>query len=119
MKSDTKMFGYALAFITSVALLVLVVLFAANSIMQSKTVQPVNTWGPTAEFDTFDKLESGQDRWSLHGTDLDLGDPNATYYVLVDHKYGTEYLYVVSGGTTSVCPILTSDGVVETVSEAG
>ena len=119
MKSDTKMFGWAVAFVTSVALLVLVVLFAANSIMQSKQVQPVNTWGPTAEFDTFDKLESGQDRWSLHETDVDLGDPNATYYVLVDHKYGTEYLYVVSGGTTSVCPILTSDGVAETVAEVG
>lgn len=119
MKSDTRMFGWFIAFITSVALLVLVVLFAANSIMQSKQVQPANAWGPTAEFDTFDKLESGQDRWSLHGTDLDLGDPNATYYVLVDHKYGTEYLYVVSGGTTSVCPLLTNDGTVETISEFG
>ena len=119
MKSDTKMFGYALAFITSVALLVLVVLFAANSSMQSKQVQPVNTWGPTAEFDNFDKLESGQDRWSLHETNVDLGDPNTTYYVLVDHKYGTQYLYVVSGGTTSVCPIVTDDGTAETVSEVG
>lgn len=119
MKSDTKMFGYALAFITSVALLVLVVLFAANSSMQSKQVQPVNTWGPTAEFDNFDKLESGQDRWSLHETNVDLGDPNTTYYVLVDHKYGTQYLYVVSGGTTSVCSIVTDDETAETVSEVG
>lgn len=119
MKVGTKTYGWIVAFLVSIALLVLVVLFAANSIMQGKEVQPVNTWGLTAEFESFDKLESGQDRWSLHKTNLDLGDPNATYYVLVDHKYGTEYLYVVSGSSTSVCPLMDVYGFPVTLSEVG
>lgn len=82
-------------------------------------VNEVNSWGPTAEFDSFSNLESGQDRWSLHKVDMDVGDSKSSYYVLVDHSTGIQYLYTVTDYSTSVCPLLNSDGTPQKISEAG
>lgn len=64
-------------------------------------------WPDSAEFST---LETGQGRFSEHGTNLDHWE------VLVDHRTGAQYLYRYEYGIT---PLLDSDGSPLLVLEAG
>ena len=66
-----------------------------------------STWPESAEFST---LETGQDRFSTHGT-------NIVYWrVIVDHSTGVQYLYARDVG---LCPLLDADGTPLLVAEAG
>lgn len=64
-------------------------------------------WPESAEFST---LETGQGRFSAHGTNLDYWE------VVVDHRTGAQYLYRYKYGIT---PLLDSDGSPLLVLEAG
>ena len=66
-----------------------------------------STWPESAEFST---LESGQERFSAHETNLDY------WYVIVDHSTGVQYLYRYKYGLT---PLLDADGTPLLVAEAG
>ena len=65
------------------------------------------SWPESAEFST---LDTGQDRFSVHGTNLDH------WYVIVDHRTGAQYLYRYEYGIT---PLLDTDGTPLLVAEAG
>ncbi len=64
-------------------------------------------WPDSAEFST---LETGQGRFSAHGTNL------AYWEVIVDHSTGAQYLYRYKYGIT---PLLDADGTPLLVLEAG
>ena len=66
-----------------------------------------STWPESTEFST---LESGQERFSAHGTNL------ACWEVIVDHSTGVQYLYRYKHG---LCPLLDADGTPLLVAEAG
>ena len=66
-----------------------------------------STWPESAEFS---ELETGQDRFSAHGTNL------GHWYVVVDHRTGAQYLYRDNYGVT---PLLDVDGTPLLVAEAG
>lgn len=70
--------------------------------------EPESTWPESAEFST---LETGQDRFSLHDTNLDK------WRVLVDHETGVQY--IVGNTVHTVCPLLDADGTPLLVAEAG
>lgn len=70
--------------------------------------EPGSTWPESTEFST---LETGQDRFSLHGTNLDK------WRVLVDHETGVQY--IVGNAAHTVCPLLDADGSPLLVAEAG
>lgn len=57
-----------------------------------------STWPESAEFST---LGTGQERFSVHNTNLDY------WMVLVDHETGNQYLYRYKYG---LCPLLDVDG---------
>lgn len=65
------------------------------------------TWPESAEFST---LETGQERFSTHGTNLEYWD------VIVDHRTGVQYLYRYKYGIT---PLLDANGAPLRVLEAG
>lgn len=65
-----------------------------------------STWPEIMEFS---ELETGQDRFSLHDTNLD------GWRVLVDHSTGAQYVVAGEG----VCPLLDADGTPLLVAEAG
>ena len=67
-----------------------------------------STWPESTEFS---ELETGQDRFSLHGTNLDK------WRVLVDHETGVQY--IVGNTVHTVCPLLDTDGTPLLVLEAG
>lgn len=67
-----------------------------------------STWPESAEFST---LETGQDRFLLHDTNLD------GWRVLVDHETGVQY--IVGNTAHTVCPLLEADGSPLLVAEAG
>ena len=64
-------------------------------------------WPESAEFST---LETGQERFSTHDTNL------AYWEVVVDHETGAQYLYRYRYG---LCPLLDADGSPLLVAEAG
>ena len=66
-----------------------------------------STWPESAEFST---LETGQDRFSRHDTNLN------GWSVLVDHETGAQYLCRYKYG---LCPLLDADGSPLLVAEAG
>ena len=65
-----------------------------------------NTWAASAEFY---QLESGQDRFSEHATNI------GGTYVIVDHDTGIQYLSNENGMTV----LLEEDGTPKRVTEAG
>ena len=67
-----------------------------------------STWPESTEFS---ELETGQDRFSTHDTNLD------TWRVLVDHETGVQY--IVGNTVHTVCPLLDVDGTPLLVAEAG
>ena len=66
-----------------------------------------STW---PESDEFEHIETGADRFSAHGTNLDY------WYVVVDHRTGAQYLCSYRYGVT---PLLDVDGTPLLVLEAG
>ena len=72
------------------------------------TVEQGSTWPESAEFST---LETGQDRFSRHDTNLN------GWSVLVDHETGVQY--IVGNTDHTVCPLLDADGTPLLVAEAG
>ena len=66
------------------------------------------SWGSSAEFST---LPSGQERFSVHDTNL------AGWSVVVDHRSGVQYL--VNDVKDAACPLLSADGSPMLVDEAG
>lgn len=71
------------------------------------SVEQGSTWPESTEFS---ELETGQGRFSSHGTNLDY------WYVVVDHETGAQYLYRYKYGVT---PLLDADGSPLLVAEAG
>ena len=69
--------------------------------------EPESTWPESTEFST---LETGQDRFSAHDTNLKY------WRILVDHRTGAQYLYRYKYGVT---PLLDADGTPLLVAEAG
>lgn len=75
--------------------------------MAGCSTRDASTWPESAEFST---LETGQDRFSAHGT-------NIVYWrVIVDHQTGVQYLYRDKCGVT---PLLDADGSPLLVAETG
>ena len=70
-------------------------------------VEQGSTW---PESDEFEHIETGADRFSVHGTNLNY------WYVVVDHRTGAQYLYRYEYGVT---PLLDVDGTPLLVLEAG
>lgn len=66
-----------------------------------------STWPESVEFST---LASGQDRFSVHDTNV------VRLQVIVDHQTGVEYILRENYG---MCPLLNADGTPLRVSEAG
>ena len=66
-----------------------------------------STW---PESDEFAHIETGADRFSVHGTNLNY------WYVVVDHSTGVQYLCRYKHGIT---PLLDADGTPLLVLEAG
>lgn len=85
-----------------VAVLVMIVVMGIASLA---TREPVSTWGESAEFS---QLMTGQERFSMHDTNLD------GWRVLVDHQTGVQYLVTATG----TCPLLGADGTPLLVAEA-
>ena len=75
---------------------------------ESAEVEQGSTWPESTEFS---ELETGQDRFSTHDTNLD------TWRVLVDHETGVQY--IVGNTVHTVCPLLDVDGTPLLVAEAG
>ena len=71
-------------------------------------VEQGSTWPESTEFS---ELETGQDRFSLHDTNLNK------WRVLVDHETGVQY--IVGNTAHTVCPLLDTDGSPLLVAEAG
>lgn len=92
------------------AVVTAVVALAAAAIMvlslTSCDAKQEYAWPESTEFST---LETGQDRFSVHDTNL------YSWMVIVDHQTGVEYLYRYKYGMT---PLLDADGSPLRVAEA-
>ena len=89
------------------ACLVVWAVVMALALAGCSTVEQGSTW---PESDEFEHIETGADRFSTHGTNLDH------WYVVVDHRTGAQYLYRFKYGIT---PLLDADGTPLLVLEAG
>ena len=92
----------------SYACLVAWAVVMALALAGCSTVEQGSTWPESTEFS---ELETGQDRFSTHDTNLD------TWRVLVDHETGVQY--IVGNTVHTVCPLLDVDGTPLLVAEAG
>jgi hypothetical protein len=92
-----------LLLIFAIALVIIVGLLAWNNHMPDD--EPENTWAASAEFY---QLESGQDRFSEHSTNI------WDTIVIVDHDTGIQYLSNENGMTV----LLEEDGTPKRVAEA-
>lgn len=70
--------------------------------------EPGSTWPESTEFF---ELETGQDRFSAHDTNLD------GWRILVDRQTGVQY--IVGNTVHTVCPLLDVDGTPLLVAEVG
>lgn len=86
---------------------VLVLALALLDMAGCSAKAPEPTWSESTEFS---ELETGQDRFSAHGTNL------AYWEVIVDHRTGAQYLYAAN---TGLCPLLDADGTPLLVAGAG
>lgn len=94
--------------LTAAALVILLAVAALGGCVKV-TARPVveeSTWPESAEFST---IETGADRFSEHGTNLE------GVVVLVDHVTGVQYAMSAGG----LCPLLDVDGTPLLVAEAG
>ena len=75
--------------------------------------EPPSTWPESAEFS---QLYTGQDRFSVHKTNIQDGD--FSLYVVVDHSNGTEYLMWKGYNKGGICQMMDTDGTASVVLEA-
>lgn len=101
MKKSTTTFLLMVLGITMILVVVLVV------VMDVRDSTDESTWPESMEFS---KLESGQDRFSVHDTNV------SDFKIIVDHQTGIEYLYGHDNGMT---PLLGVQGEPLRVFEAG
>lgn len=100
-------FTEALGAVIALAVTIAACAIAIVSLCGCTAVEPESTWPESMEFS---ELETGQGRFSAHGTNLDH------WYVVVDHETGAQYLYRYQYGVT---PLLDADGTPLLVAEAG
>ena len=104
-RNFVKFVAFVLSLCAAGAVALALVLALAS--MAGCSTGDASTWPESTELST---LESGQDRFSAHGTNLD------GWSVLVDHETGVQYLYRYKCG---LCPLLDADGTPLRVLEAG
>lgn len=75
--------------------------------------EPPSTWPESAEFS---QLYTGQDRFSIHKTNIQ--DIKYKLYVIVDHENGTEYLMWQGFNKGGICQMMDTDGTASVVLEA-
>lgn len=75
--------------------------------------EPPSTWPESAEFS---QLYTGQDRFSVHKTNIQ--DIDFCLYVVVDHSNGTEYLMWKGYNKGGICQMMDTDGTASVVLEA-
>lgn len=75
--------------------------------------EPPSTWPESAEFS---QLYTGQDRFSVHKTNIQDGD--FSLYVVVDHSNGTEYLMWKGYNKGGICQMMDTDGTASVVMES-
>lgn len=85
MKKSTTTFLLMVLGITMILVVVLVV------VMDVHDSTDESTWPESMEFS---QLESGQDRFSVHDTNV------SDFKIIVDHQTGVEYLYGHDNGMT-------------------
>ena len=100
-------FTEALGAVIVLAVAIAACAIALVSLCGCSAVEPESTWPESTEFS---ELETGQDRFSEHGTNL------AYWEVVVDHSTGVQYLCRYKHGIT---PLLDADGTPLRVLEAG
>lgn len=97
-----------------IAVIVLLIISVISlSIGFSNSTLATSTWPESAEFY---QLYTGQDRFSVHETNIQ--NVGCKLYVIVDHSNGTEYLMwegIYQGG---ICQMMDVDGTASVVSEA-
>ena len=76
--------------------------------------EELSTWPESMEFS---QLETGQDRFSIHKTNID--GLSTKLYVIVDHRSGTEYLMWKGTGEGGICQMTDAQGEPSLVLEAG
>ena len=72
-----------------------------------------STWPESAEFS---QLYTGQDRFSVHKTNIQ--DIDFSLYVVVDHSNGTDYLMWKGYNKGGICQMMDTDGTASVVLEA-
>lgn len=72
-----------------------------------------STWPESAEFY---QLYTGQDRFSVHETNIQ--NVGCKLYVIVDHSNGTEYLMWQGYNMGGICQMMDTDGTASVVLEA-
>lgn len=92
--------------LTAAALVFLLAIATLDSCIRLEPAIEESTWPESAEFST---IETGADRFSEHGTNLE------GVVVLVDHETGVQYAMSAGG----LCPLLDVDGTPLLVLEAG
>lgn len=100
-------FSDVFAVIVAIFTAIIVILSFVGCDVQS---EPNAMWPESAEFST---LETGQERFSMHDTNLGSCD------VIVDHETGVEYLVWRGSYKGGITPLLDADGSPMLVSEAG
>ena len=75
--------------------------------------EPPSTWPESSEFS---QLYTGQDRFSVHKTNIQ--DIDFSLYVVVDHSNGTEYLMWKGYNKGGICQMMDTDGTASVVLEA-
>ena len=101
MKKNATTFLFMILGITIILVIVLVVVMGIYDYTDE------STWPESMEFS---QLESGQDRFSIHDTNV------SDFKIIVDHQTGVEYLYGYDNGMT---PLLGVHGEPLRVFEAG
>lgn len=101
MKKNATTFLFMILGITIILVIVLVVVMGIHDSTDK------STWPESMEFS---QLESGQDRFSIHDTNM------SDFKIIVDHQTGVEYLYGHDNGMT---PLLGVQGEPLRVFEAG
>lgn len=91
--------------IIGIMLVTLIVIFVF--VKHNVQSEPNTTWPESVEFS---QLESGQDRFSIHDTNI------PDFKIIVDHQTGIEYLY---GHDKGMAPLLNTQGEPLRVFEAG
>lgn len=94
-------------FMTIIAIILVVLTVILAFVKHNVQSESNTTWPESVEFS---QLESGQDRFSIHDTNV------PDFKIIVDHQTGIEYLY---GHDNGMAPLLDTHGEPLRVFEAG